>query len=211
MLTVGSFYAHREDNGTNYIKCLRLLDESCKRLEIPHVVITDHDLPSDLTAFRTALPDNLMQALLTGYARLREATEGRLFLTGADCILTRNPFDYGDKCDAAFSFGPYKDCILNTGAQWLNTPLSATLYGEALERMPLEWGDDQRALWQAVQHTNLHIRPLDAFEHNRPPISADDTLAPATVVHFRGERKSWMRPWWAKYLRENPDFLMRAA
>jgi hypothetical protein len=210
-MLVGSFYARRYDNGFDYIDCLRMLDESCKRLGLRHVVITDHDLPSDLDALHTALPDNLMQAMLTGYARLREWAVGRVFLTGADCILTRNPFDYGDCCDAAYTFGPYKDCVLNTGAQWLNSLRSSELYRQALESRPGEWGEDQKALWQAVQNTDLHIRPLDAFDHNRPPISADDTIAPATVVHFRGERKSWMRPWWAKYTRENPDYLMRAA
>ena len=75
-MIVASFYAPRaketalmKSQGvtTDYIECLRILDVSSSLLGLKHLVITDAELP--FATFKTELPDNLMQAMLTGIAR----------------------------------------------------------------------------------------------------------------------------------------------
>lgn len=203
-------YAPRYEKwpGTDYVECLRLVKQSCEAVGQRLMVVTDAELPGDLPQWHADLPQNLMAALTSGIEQYRRATEGRLFFTGADCLLTRDPFRFAKDCDAAFTFGPFKDCPLNTGAMWLNTRASADLYAKALASKPAKWGEDQTSLLAAVEASPLKIERLQCSDHNSAPGGPGDIID-TTIVHFRGPRKGWMAEWWRNHQRQQPQFIVK--
>ncbi len=207
---VASFYAYRYDKwGIDYTDCLRVLQESCDALGLKHVVIGDKQLPGFDCALYD-LPDNLMLALLEGQRRFLCDAGERVLLVGADSVITRNPFRISDAM-LAVTLGPFKDCPMNSGFLLCNEPRPcADIWQAALDRKPLEWGDDQRALWAAMQDAiaeGKDIETLKCTEHNWAPSSASDQID-STVVHFRGPRKKFMRDWWRQHQRQQPQYIM---
>lgn len=199
-MIVASFFAPRQDVwGCDYDALLRLLDLSCYRLGLRHVVISDAARPGLETA-RFDLPENLMLALLDGQRQFLAATPGPVLLVGADCLLTRDPrpFLAGDM---AITIGPFLDCAMNTGAIWCaDGPRCAPVWQAALDLAPANWGDDQVALYTAIQASGRGVVTLRCEDHNWAPSSAADPAGLPTVAHFRGPRKRFMAEWAARHL-----------
>lgn len=203
-MIVASFFAPRFDKwGCDYDALLRLVDASCRRVGLRHVVISDSERPAPLETARFDLPENLMQACLDGQRRFLEASAGPVLLIGADCLVTRN-FNGAIGHDMAITIGPFSDCEMNTGAIWCaDGPSCAPVWQTALDRGPLEWGEDQVALYAAVQDAEakgLNIRRLRCERYNWAPESVADPAGLPTVVHFRGRRKAWAAEWAARFL-----------
>lgn len=203
-MLVASFFAPRHDMwGCDYDALLHLLDLSCYRLGLRHVVISDADRPGLETA-RFDLPENLMAATIEGQRQLLAATSGPVLFTGADCLLTRDPRPYLSG-DMTITIGTFSDCPMNTGAVWCaDGPRCAPVWADALARGPKNWGDDQTCLYAAVQDSGLDVTELRCEEHNAAPGDAMDRAGMPTVAHFRGRRKAFMADWAARFLGVTP-------
>lgn len=215
--TVASFFAPRFDAwGCDYDELLKTVDASCKRLGWPHFCISDKPRPT-VPTFLAALPKNLMEAIIEGQAQFLEKTEGPILLTGADCVVTRDPGDVlGDEWDIAITIGPFRDCPMNTGAIFIKDGKRlAPVWRNALLRQPREWGDDQTCLYAAIlsgKQTGLRVRELDCREYNWAPETANDRAGLPVVAHFRGPRKGWMAQWFHTYVERGlPELKYTAA
>jgi hypothetical protein len=213
-MIVASFFAPRFDKweGCDYLDCLRLLQASCDKLGLKHVVISDRQ-QAELETFITPLPDNIMHALILGQREFIASLKGPALLVGADCLMTRRPEGVIDGCDAGFTIYPRRECFINNGAVWVTGPHCATIWDEALKRKPRAWGDDQKTLRDSLlpvpnkikapvdhERLGLKIRFVPCTGYNWFPDSLDDDAGMAMVIHFKGERKKLMRGWAKKYL-----------
>src|SRR6185312_8260259 len=216
-MNIASFYAPRPDHPffQDYLPFLEILGESCRKFGHRHIIITDAQLETEAgELFVADLPKPLMKAAIAGqlaYLRSDYAMEDTV-LVGADCVLAKDPKEVFDKMlfDAAFTTGPFTDCILNTGAifvrgnSWVHH-----IWSRALEKMGEAWGDDQKAL-AAVVHPTLYpsvtagpgsiIRFMPVDPYNLAPEHPGDDCSRGYVLHFRGPRKAWMKDYCAKWL-----------
>jgi hypothetical protein len=111
-LTVASFWVHRpveHPHAFDYPQLLCILQRSCDRLGIKHVVLTDHATmksglwPEGITGHASELPMPLMQACTEAQARYLEelvissAPENDTLFVGADCILLSDPYKHCPK------------------------------------------------------------------------------------------------------------------
>lgn len=199
-MIVASIFAPREEKwDADYDRLLRLLDLSCYRLGLRHIVISDAERPGLETACYD-LPDNLMCALLDGQRQFLAATPGPVLLVGADCLLTRDPRPFLTG-DLVITLGPFSDCVMNTGAIWCaDGPTCAPVWADALARNPTAWGDDQTKLYAAIQASGLSVASVRCEDHNWAPGNAEDPAGMPTVAHFRGRRKHFMAEWAKQHL-----------
>jgi uncharacterized Rossmann fold enzyme len=227
-MNVVSIYAPRPEHPLyqDYTPFLDILRESCKRYGHRHIVITDDlqvgqypegtlDYSGGDAFFVEALPRPLMKAIIFGqlaYLNSSLAKEDTLFL-GADCVLARDPAEvFKREFDIAFTVGPFADCVLNTGAIFIRSGFDAAyIWVRAFANMGEEWGDDQKALAAVVKPTSTPsvvcsygngpvIRFLPVDPYNLAPEYPDDDCSRGYVLHFRGERKQWMKDYSAKWL-----------
>lgn len=200
-MIVASFFTPREDRwGCDYHACLRVLQKSCDKFGLRHVVLSDAQ-QAEFETFITPLPENLMLALVEAQRAFLAATPGPILLVGADCILTADPRNELDGHDIAITIGPFTDCEMNTGAIWIaNGPTCAPVWADALAQKPTKWGDDQRAIYGAIQASGLKVRRLDCQTHNWAPTDIADRAYLPMVAHFRGNRKQWMAGWYERFV-----------
>lgn len=218
-MIVASFYAPRPDHKffQDYTPFLRILDESCKRFGHKHVVLTDVPLEGFET-YRINLPDNLMRACLHAQLCFLANADDDVLLVGADCVLANDPakvFEDPDLWEIAVTLGDFADSVLNTGAIWVRkgyTLSAAVIWNDAVRACKGEWGDDQRALRDAMGITDLsgvgyamdmkraRIKMLPVDPYNLAPEYPGDDCTRATVLHFRGPRKRWMADYCASWL-----------
>ncbi|MGE0715646.1 MAG: hypothetical protein AB7P02_09395 [Alphaproteobacteria bacterium] len=194
---VASFFAPRYERwpGCDYDRLLLLLDASCRRLGLRHVVISDERRPAPLETARFNLPENLMRACLDGQRQFLAATSGPVLLVGADCLLTADPTPFMNG-DVTITIGPFADCEMNTWMVWCaDGPRCAPVWQRALDLRPQEWGDDQTCLYAAIQSSDLAVWRVACQAHNWAPEGPLDRAGWPTVVHFRGMRKPWMAGW----------------
>lgn len=200
-MIIASFFTPREDRwNCDYDALLRLLDASCARLGLMHVVISDEHRPG-LQTFECGLPDNLMAALLDGQRQFLEwATEPVLFV-GADCLIVKDPRPILNG-DMTITIGPFSDCEMNTGAIWCRDgQRCAPIWRAALGRRPEHWGEDQTSLYHAIQNSpDVNVVRVRCEDHNWAPESITDDAGMPTVAHFRGRRKAFMPAWAARHL-----------
>ena len=202
VLVVASFFAPRYDKwGADYDALLQLLDASCRRLGLRHVVISDKPRPAPLETALFDLPANLMMAFLDGQRQFLAATPGPVLLVGADCLLTRDPTPiFGGDLTITTS-KRFLDCPMNSGAIFCTDgPTCAPVWQAAVDREPTEWGEDQTALYAAISESVLDVRERPAEAHNWAPRNVLDRAGTPTVVHFRGARKQFMPAWAARHL-----------
>lgn len=201
-MLVASFFAPRFDKwGCDYDALLLLLDRSCKRLGLDHVVISDKERPAPLETALFDLPENLMEAFLDGQRQLLECAREPVLFTGADCLLSRDPWPFMAGDITVTTSDSFSDCRMNSGAIWCRDPAAcAPVWRAALGRRPAEWGDDQRALYAAIQASDLVVAELPCDTQNWAPRDADDPAGMPTVVHFRGQRKKFMAEWARRHL-----------
>jgi hypothetical protein len=85
---VASFYAPRPEHPRwrDYLPSLALLQRSCDRLGLRHVIIGDAPVDG-FDVFETTLPRDLMPAILKGQADAIEFFKDDLLLVGADCVV----------------------------------------------------------------------------------------------------------------------------
>lgn len=201
---VVSFFAPRHDVwGCDYDALLAVLQASCDRLGLSHVCISDGQRPGVATALMP-LPPNLMRATIEGQWRFLTVADGPVLLTGADCVLTRDPRPFFDG-DITVTVGPFADCPLNTGAVFVSDPRKAAgIWRAALDMNPVEWGDDQKTLHAAMVRARIDgsvdVREVAASAHNWAPESVDDDAGMPTVAHFRGPRKPLMAAWFQRHI-----------
>lgn len=200
-MIVASFYAYRYEKwpGCDYDDLLLLVDKSCKRVGLNHIVISDSFRPKPLETFVTRLPENLMQAILYGQWKFLQECKESVLLIGADCLLTRLVGDFEE--DLAITLGPFADCAMNTGMVYVKDgKVSEKVWASALDMNPINWGDDQTCLYESILDSGLKVKKLDCKEYNWAPNSVIDDAGMPAVVHFRGRRKSFMKDWARSYL-----------
>lgn len=208
-MIVASFHAPREDRwGCDYDALLQLLDASCRRLGLRHLVITDSPRTiaggRPLEHFQCRLPENLMLAILDGQRQFLAQTSDPVLFVGADCLLTRDPSPMLAG-DITITLGPFSDCEMNTGAIWCASPARCeSVWRAALADCRGDWGDDQTSLYAAIgaaeARAELAVIRVRCEQHNWAPDGAEDPAGMPTVAHFRGPRKAFMAQWGRGFL-----------
>lgn len=225
-LTVASFYVHRPDHPrhgeSDFAGMLKVLDASCKRLGVRHVVLTDHKsvsrLPDGIRFMSTTLPEELMQAttkahsdFLTMASREELPAASDVLFVGADSILLRHPnrFVPGD-CDMAFTYRPgHKLYPINNGFMWVSARArvgAARFFRTVAERCGPTWGDDQRTIagmldplpqfHGEIERDGMKIRLLPMRRFNDVPAGPNDRCPGVCLLHFRSRRhKPKFFPW----------------
>lgn len=242
-ITIASYYSPRPDEygarATSYDEAIAILEASCARLGLKHVLITESGnadlVPECVTRDRVyeigGTQDlKLMQAIIAGqlaYIKGVGTGDGTIFV-GVDCMFLRDPapvFDNGD-WDVSVTVGPYSPGGLNNGAVFLpkgKQDQAAAFYALALANCPEEWPGDQTAILRvcsplrrpgAVEDRHgVKVRYLSMDDWNLPPASLDDPGIPrATMLHFKGARKEFMAAaaeQWIGMPRPTPQFVVR--
>jgi hypothetical protein len=228
--TVASFYVVRREEFPHidpalYFGLLRILDTSCKRAGLYHVVLTDPetaahpDWPAGVEprAF-DGLPRPLMQCTTEIQARYLESgpAEDVLFV-GADCIMLGDP---SRRCPAepalCLSYRhPAANYPINNGFQLIrrhSMERVAALYRRVANRTGERWCDDQRAIRAELEpmppvcgtfeRAGLSIAFVPMRKFNHLPKNMDDPATGAMMLHFRGKqhatgqhRKDFMMSW----------------
>lgn len=171
--TVASFWVlrpdeHPEAEVRNYPGMLQVLQRSCDRLGLKHIVLTDIETrqspqwPAGIDAFACReLPAPLMQACTEVQARWLETQQhhermggnakGDTLFVGADCIFIGDPIRfYPVGPDLCVTYrNPLAKYPINTGAQLVRRHAIdklAALYRRIADRCGTVWCDDQRAI-----------------------------------------------------------------
>lgn len=112
----------------------------------------------------------------------------------------RLPFDvaFADRDWAHLPQGDrvLQDMPFNTGVCFTR---SASFWFDALttwNRYPADvradWMSEQRAVWDVARTGRYRVRVLPGMTYNYPPTSATDFPRGAALVHFKGNRKTWL-------------------
>ena len=217
-MIVASFFAPRPEHPRwrDYLPSLRLLQESCDRLGLRHVVIGDAEIEGFDVLSVPDLPRPLMPAFVAGQRHAIETLDDDLLLVGADCVIAadpRPPFWLGDM---AVTLGDFWDCPMNTGAIWITNEArrtAATMWRAAEQGLTDIWGNDQLALAaQLAPLPPFNLTPVVSDRHgleiaflpvdpwNLAPDREDHECSSAVVLHFRGNRKEWSGRWCQRFL-----------
>ncbi len=209
---------HPEAEARNYPGMLRILDRSCARLGLRHLVLTDqetaasHLWPAGVDRWVTSLPKPLMQAATEAQASwLENNQEDDTLFVGADCIILADPARfYKPRPGLSVTYRDRKSRYpINTGAQFIrkhSVSKVAALYRRVADRCGTKWCDDQRALIEELepmplfhglytrQGVEVAFLPMKRF--NDLPRSIDDRRSGAMLLHFRGKgRKQFFFDW----------------
>lgn len=216
---VERYAEHPAARERNYPGQLRILDASCKRLGLRHIVLTDHataksgDWPTGVAPWATDLPKSLMRAVTEVQARYLESRpDSDVVFVGADCIVLKNPADYFP-ADAGLCV-TYRGLLdkgypINTGCQMIrhhSLAAVARIYRLVADRCQTYWCADQAALQQAlaplpVEH-GIYVRRsvsvgfVPMFPCNVFP-APEDPATDAAVLHFKGKNKKHRMFEWA--------------
>lgn len=212
-LTVASFWVYRpveHPGAADYPAMLRILDRSCARLGLRHVVLTDPATrgstrwPEGIAAHVSVLPVPLMQACTTAQAHwLETKPDGDTLFVGADCILLSNPAKACPREPALCLSYRHPDARypINNGfmlARQHGGEKVAALYRRVADRCGTTWCDDQRSIRAELEPMpalcGVHERagmqvafvPMKTF--NRLPRDVEDPCKGAVVMHFRGKQ-----------------------
>lgn len=231
---IASFYVIRREEFPHvdpalYFALLRILDGSCKRLGLRHLVLTDAattahaDWPTGVEAREFAgLPRPLMQCTTEIQARyLESAPESDVLFCGADCLMLGNPTRGLPKEPAlCLSYRhPNANYPINNAYMLVrahSTAKVAALYRRVADRCGTKWCDDQRSIRAELEpmppdcgiyeRAGLSIAFVPMRKFNHIPKSLDDPAAGATMLHFRGKqhstgqtRKDFMLAWAARH------------
>lgn len=231
-LTVASFWVHRpveHPHAFDYTKLLRILQRSCDRLDLRHVVLTDHTTlncglwPAGINGWATDLPSPLMQACTEVQARYLENVEplNDVLFVGADCILLRDPYKHCPKEPAlCLTYRhPHANYPINNGFMLVrrhSLPQVAALYRRVADRTGTKWCDDQRSIRAELEpmpkscgiydRAGLSVAFIPMKRFNSLPKNVDDPARNSIMLHFRGKqhstgqhRKDFMVDWAVKH------------
>lgn len=201
-MNVVSFYAPRPEHPffRDYAPFLNLLRLSCDRFGHRHIVLTD-DASVGADAYVTKLPRSLMTATVAAqlaYLEDPQFADVPTLLTGADCVLARDPETLNTGGDIVITTDDrFQDCRMNCGAIYIPRPaLLAPVWRDALARCGDEWGDDQTSVYTALKDAEgLYIQEQPCDPCNLAPDHPGDDCRRGVVLHFRGARKDWMVPY----------------
>lgn len=225
-LTVASFWVHRPEDypkAADYPAMLRILQASCDRLQIRHVLLTDNTtadaglVPSGIQHCATDLPRSLMQATTRAQAHFLENAPtwfGDILFVGADSILLADPQPHcpeeADLCVTARRPSPRLDAI-NNGFMYVRrraVERVSALYKRVADRCGTEWRDDQRALVAELspvpvdpgmhERAGLKVAFLPMARFNHAPLWPADPCKGAILLHFRGRMRKKLLFAWAK-------------
>jgi len=241
--TIVSYYSPRPaefgDRAFAYDEPIALIDASCTRLGLRHILLTEkgnedkipHVDPARVFAIDGTQSLKLMQATVAGqmaYLRHVGTGEGGVIMTGVDCMWMKDPspvFDGGD-WDVSVTIGPYSPGGLNNGLVALapnRGDAAARFYELAWHNCPEDWPGDQQAIRAIVypfapigkiaDRHGVKVRYLDMDTHNLPPACPDDPAIPgAYMLHHKGARKEFMgavAEQWLGIRRPEPSFVVR--
>jgi hypothetical protein len=219
---VASFFAPRPEHPRwrDYLPGLHLLQASCDRLGLRHVVIGDEPVEGFDVLSVPDLPRLLMPAFVTGQRHAIETLDDDLLLVGADCVIAKRP-DYPlEIADIAVTLGDFWDCQLNTGAIWIARAargIAAEMWRAAEHGIKDVWGDDQIAICRQFEplpdlrtlptiqkRGSVRVAYLPVDPWNLAPVAPADDCSHAVVLHFRGNRKEWAAEWCERWIDLRP-------
>ncbi len=225
--TVASFWVLRDAEypaarERNYPGQLRLLQRSCDRLGLRHIVLTDHETaasaewPAGIEPWATDRPRPLMRAVTEVQARYlenRPATD-TLFV-GADCIILKDPAEhYPEGPGMCLTYrGIDAKYPVNTGTLLVrrhSLGRVARIYRRAADRCQKYWCADQAALQDALrplpvefgtyERRGVEVAFMPMHPFNVRPADVDDPCDGVVILHFRGKRwKAGMFQWAARH------------
>jgi len=224
--TVVSFWVlrpqeHPEAEARNYPGMLQVLQRSCDRLGLRHVVLTDNKTqasslwPTGVQSWATTLPEPLMQACTEGQARYLESQpKSDTLFVGADCIFIGDPLRFYPRApDLCVTYrSPDARYPINTGAQLVRSlDKTAPLFRRIADRCGTTWCDDQRAIRAELEpmppvvgiynRAGISVAFLPMARLNVVPKSIDDPCRGACMLHFRGKgRKQFFFDWAARWM-----------
>jgi hypothetical protein len=230
-VVVCSFWIDRPDqfpNPPDYLSMLKILDASCKRAGMDHIVLTDNTtLPTinrgGLYAFATDLPRSLMKATTEAHARWLEWTRANLdtLFVGADCLIRRDFRAELPAGDIAIAFMKgHKRWRINNGFVYVpaaSREKAAPLFRAIANDTSEEMFDDMLAVERALspmpadfgihERHGLKVNFLPLLKWNRymavckqTPNPLSDAAEDAAVLHFMGGHDNGKRLYfeWAK-------------
>lgn len=222
-ITICSFWVlrpeeHPEAEARNYPGMLRVLQKSCDKLGLRHLVLTDRDTarselwPDGVEPWAVALPQPLMQAFTEAAAKFLECPpEDDTMFVGADCIFLKDPNNvFPIEPDLCITYRtPWDRHPINNGAQLIrrrSLAKVAPLYRRIADRCGTVWCDDQRALVAELapmpqtvgtyERAGVKIAFLPMKNFNHLPKDVSDPCRKACMLHFRGKgRKQFFFDW----------------
>lgn len=212
---------HPEAAARNYPGMLRILQHSCDRLGLDHIVLTDFATassplwPKGIESFPLDLPVPLMRACTEAHAKYLETRpETDTMFVGADCLFLADPHNfYPTEPDMCVTYRTAKDKHpINAGAQLIRQRAIdkiAPLYRRIADRCGKIWCDDQRALCAELsplppangiyERAGAKVAFLPMKKFNHLPVTIDDACRGACMLHFRGKnRKKFLFDWAAR-------------
>lgn len=211
--TICSFWVHRpveHPNAFDYPSLLRILQTSCDRLSLKHVVLTDRDTlesdrwPAGIEGWASDLPLPLMQAATAAQANyLGTMPETDVIFVGADCIMLRDPTKhYPDDVALSLTYrNPHARYPINNGFMVVarhSMEKVAALYRRVADRCGAKWCDDQRSLIAELdpmppacgihERAGMRVCFLPMRPFNNLPATVDDPSRGAVALHFRGKQ-----------------------
>jgi len=222
---------HPEAEARNYPGMLQILQRSCDRLGLRHVVLTDQATSSSAAwpsgvepVAWPSLPAPLMQVCTEAQARYLELNpETDTLFVGADCIFLADPAKFYPRDPGiCVTYRTPKDRHpINTGAQMIRRHAlerAAVIYRRIADRCGTVWCDDQRALCAELsplppvcgifKRAGVSVAFLPMKRFNVVPTSVDDPCRGACMLHFRGKRRKQFLFDWTQ--RHRPEFLEQA-
>lgn len=217
-VVVVTVYAHRPKHPKfiDYMPFLRAQRDSALRLDHEHVVVTDTDLGGEFRQIRTPLQAELMPAMIEGVLVGLRACNGKshVVLVDIDCLINKplgKAFLSG-VWDLGLTSRNSAVAPINNGAMYVNadgTAKAIVFFERALSLCGTHWGADQEAISEAAapvpDSERVEIRQgarigfLSMKTHAAVPakvMAAHDSY----VVHFKGEKKSWMLAYAKRFL-----------
>jgi hypothetical protein len=213
-MIVASLWVHRpieHPGAADYPGMLRILEGSCNRLGLAHVVLTDRATlegplwPAGIRAFVVDnCPRPLMQACTEAQARFLECWSGDdVAFVGADCIMLKKP----NLPAGADLYVTYRhkaaNYPINTGLQFIpkaSLDRTAPVFRRIADRCGVKWCDDQRALRAELEpmpdgpgiydRAGIRVGFVPMRPYNVLPKGVNDPARDAVMLHFRGKQHS---------------------
>lgn len=221
MLEVVTLIVPRHERWLEYLPLLDLQRRTVEKFGHRHVVMTE-GAPAELAAYNTlpaVMDANLMRAIIDGQIAYLEQWSGAhpAVLVDIDCLIAR---DLAAAFDGTFDIGltnrpnpANPKSPINNGAMYIAAGCrdkALAFFKRARAYCEEHWGGDQEAIAKACRpvpnHYGIELRDIGGLQirfgflsmlfYNCVPneIGRRHKKNPF-VVHFKGDRKEWMRPY----------------
>ncbi len=222
-MNIVSFLAPRRDHprwNDIYFDLLEILDRSCSRLGLRHVVLTDDRTLPHGELFCRPLPHDLMRAATQAHYKWLDCGDWRnddTCFVGIDCVVLKDPAPMlSGRFDMAVTYRDARSRYpINTGMMYVShnaRERARALYKRVADRAGATWCDDQRAIQAELAPMpsghgvyerammNVGFIPMSLFNERPNGLSG---MPGRVMLHFRGrlERKQQMVEWAAKWLK----------